>query len=57
MVVRSDIRERIDRLLREPSFRWNVERLRARYAAYAANRVAERTVESLLALPGPRTGR
>ncbi len=51
------IRQRIDRLLGEPSFAGNVERLRARYAAYAENRVAERTVESLLARPRTGTGR
>lgn len=43
------IREHLDRLLREPSFQDNVWRLRARYSAYAENRVAEGVVESLIA--------
>ena len=50
------IRARLDRLLREPRFRDNVERMRDRYAAYATERVAERAVEGLLAEPGERTG-
>lgn len=52
------IRGHVERLLREEGFRTNIERLRARYSAYAGNRVAERTVEALLARgagerPGP----
>ena len=42
------IRERIERLLGEPHFRDNVQHLRARYTAYADERVAERAVEGLL---------
>ncbi len=44
------IRRRIDQLLGEPRFRQNVERLRARYVAYAEERVAERAVDELLAV-------
>ncbi len=47
------IRERLDRLLREPGFRSNVENLRAAYASYAERRVAERAVESLIARVHP----
>ena len=43
-----DVRRHIDRLLAEPHFARNLERLRASYAAYAEDRVAERVVESLL---------
>lgn len=46
------IGSRIERLLREPQFRSRVSELRAAYAAYAENRVAERAVESLLARQG-----
>ena len=42
------IRDDIERLVGEPHFRDNVERLRERYEAYAENRVAERVVEKLL---------
>lgn len=42
------IRGHLDRLLLDPRFQAGVERLRARYAAYAEDRVAERVVESLL---------
>ena len=42
------IRERIERLLGEPHFRDNVQHFRARYTAYADERVAERAVEGLL---------
>jgi len=49
------IRGHIDRLLHDPSFRDNLERLGRRYAAYAEDRVAERAVEALLAgRPGGR---
>ena len=43
------IRDHLDRLLSEPHFGDNLCRLRARVAAYAEDRVAERAVESLLA--------
>lgn len=42
------IREQIDRLLRQPCFADNIHRLRAHYAAYTENRVAERAVDKLL---------
>jgi UDP:flavonoid glycosyltransferase YjiC (YdhE family) len=42
------IRDHIDRLLREPRFEANLRHLKERYAAYAANRVAETTIETLL---------
>ena len=48
------IRQRIDRLLSEARFATEVQRLQARYATYAEDRVAERTVESLLARRKPR---
>lgn len=43
------IRGHLDRLLHDPGFRDNLERLRRCYAAYAEDRVAERAVEALLA--------
>ncbi len=43
-----DIRSHIDRLLMNPDFANNVERLRRRFRSYAENRVAERTIELLL---------
>lgn len=43
------IRESIDRLLNEPEFQTNLNRMRAHYEAYVENRVAERVVESLVA--------
>jgi UDP:flavonoid glycosyltransferase YjiC (YdhE family) len=43
-----EIRAHIDRLLREPRFSDNVKRLQQRYAAYAEQQVAERTVDALL---------
>lgn len=45
----AEIRARLERLLAEPGFRENVERMRARYVTYAENGAAERVVESLLA--------
>jgi UDP:flavonoid glycosyltransferase YjiC (YdhE family) len=42
------IRAHLDRLLGDPGFRERVGRLQRRYAAYAEDRVAERTVEALL---------
>jgi UDP:flavonoid glycosyltransferase YjiC (YdhE family) len=42
------IRTHIDSLLRDATFADNLTRLGSSYAAYAADRVAERTVESLL---------
>lgn len=42
------IHDRIDRLLNDPRFRRNVERLRAPYLAYRTNHVAERVIASLL---------
>jgi UDP:flavonoid glycosyltransferase YjiC (YdhE family) len=42
------IGERLNRLLLEPNFRDNVTRFQTLYAKYAENRVAERTIESLL---------
>ena len=44
------IRHRIERLLTEPRFGTSLSQLRRRYEAYAENRVAERTIESLLGL-------
>ena len=42
------IRAHLDRLLNEPGFLDNVERMRSSYLAYRENRVAERIIESLL---------
>jgi zeaxanthin glucosyltransferase len=42
------IHNRIDRLLNDPRFRRNVERLRKPYLAYRTNRVAEGVIASLL---------
>jgi zeaxanthin glucosyltransferase len=50
----STIRVHLDRLLAEPRFRANLGRLQRSYAAYVENRVAERTVEALLAVQPPR---
>jgi MGT family glycosyltransferase len=53
------IREHIDRLLDDPRFENNVERLRNCYLAYAEKRVAERAVEALLGResgPSDRSG-
>ena len=44
----SAIRTQIERLLTEPCYRRNVERLRETYAAYSRSRVVERVIESLL---------
>ncbi len=49
------IREHIDRLLHEPRFKSNVQRLQAHYAAYEDERVAEQTVDSLLGRARSRT--
>lgn len=43
------IGKQIERLMTEPSFRTNIERLQTHYAAYTDDAVAVRTVESLLA--------
>lgn len=43
-----EMREHLDRVLREPRFADNVTRMGGSYAAYADHRVAERVVESLL---------
>jgi hypothetical protein len=40
--------DRIDRLLTERRFSDNLERFERLYSAYAENRIAERTIESLL---------
>jgi UDP:flavonoid glycosyltransferase YjiC (YdhE family) len=45
----AEIRARIERLLREPRFEENLERLRRSYEAYADRSVAEAAVERLLA--------
>jgi len=45
------IGDRIDRLLTDPRFRRNVERLRAPYVAYRTSRTVERVVASLLEKP------
>ena len=45
----AEIRSRLERLLGEPDFASNVERLRHDYARYARERVAERTIDSLIA--------
>jgi UDP:flavonoid glycosyltransferase YjiC (YdhE family) len=45
----SVMRTHVDRLLEEARFRTNVDRLRQHYIAYAEKRVAERTVDALLA--------
>jgi zeaxanthin glucosyltransferase len=50
-IRRPDIRAHVDRLLDEPGFRERVRRLQGLYAAYADNRVAERTVDALLERP------
>jgi len=47
----TDIRGHVDRLLTEPGFRERVGHLQGLYAAYADNRVAERTVDALLERP------
>ena len=46
------LRRHLDRLLGEPRFRENVERLRPLYEAYVKERVVERAVEELLAGAG-----
>jgi UDP:flavonoid glycosyltransferase YjiC (YdhE family) len=45
----AEIRGHIDRLLHEQTFRQNVQRLQRIYATYVDDRVAERTVDTLLA--------
>ena len=50
------IGERLNRLLLEPSFRGNVTRFQSLYMRYAENRVAERTIESLLDSRQTRAG-
>jgi len=50
-----EIREQIDRLLREPDFRNRIQGLRKHYEAYAENRVAERAVDSLLGRSNAKT--
>lgn len=42
------MQSRLDRLLDEPPFQQNVERMSKAYARYADDQVAERTIESLL---------
>ena len=49
--VLGDIRDHIDRLLRESHFKDNVRRLQQSYAAYVDGRVAERSIDSLLSRP------
>lgn len=49
------IRGHVDRVLGDPRFRRNTGRLQQSYRAYSENRVAERTVEALLAAEAHRT--
>jgi zeaxanthin glucosyltransferase len=48
------IRRHVDRLLGNPEYRSTVDRFRVTYGAYAEKRVAERTVEALLAARSSR---
>jgi UDP:flavonoid glycosyltransferase YjiC (YdhE family) len=44
----SVIRSHLDRVLRESSFKDNIQRLQRAYQSYAEDRVAERVVRSLI---------